>query len=129
MRWLIALLLLLWSAAAQAQSQGVNVIDISTACGTVGGTAVLVVPAVGDTGHCTTNNPTARTSLFLANASASGGNSISCGYNASITLNGLGTFTLAPLSSAFWPAESAPHQAIWCIAAGAGTLMQIVIGQ
>ena len=127
-KWLIAFLLaLFWGTGAWAQSNGVNALDVSTACGTVGTAAALVLPAIGDSTGCITRNPATRTTVFLANASVSGGATVSCGYNSSITLNGIGTFTLGPLQSAFWPRGSAPHQAIWCIASSPATLMQVVI--
>jgi len=105
-------------------AQTVNITDLSATFGTVGTSVVLVVPAQGDS-----RVPASRQTLFLANSAASGGNGISCGYNAAITLNGVGTFNLpAGGPPAFWPRGTAPANAIYCVASGAGTPMQIIIG-
>jgi hypothetical protein len=114
----------LLAALASAHAQAVNVTDLSATFGTVGTSVSLVVPALGDS-----RVPPARQTLFLANSAAAGSNSISCGYNAAISLNGVGTFNLpAGGPPAFWPRGTAPAQAIWCVASGASTPMQIVIG-
>jgi hypothetical protein len=109
---------------ALALAQSVDIADISATFGSVGTTPVLVVPAIGDP-----RVPPSRSQLTLANSSAVGGSDISCGYSAQITLHGQGTFLIgAGAPPAFWPRGTAPSAAIYCVAAGAATPMQIVIG-
>jgi hypothetical protein len=112
------------------QAQTVNTIDLSfnttacvptVQCGSIGTAAALCVPAA--TGAYTRNQ------ITITNSAASGGNNISVGYNASITLNGVGTLTLTPSQAAFWPRGTAPGQPLYCIASGATTPAQIVLGQ
>ena len=52
---------------------------------------------------------------------------MSCGYNSGITLNGKGTFAIPPQWVAYWPPGGAPKQAVYCVASGSATLLQIVI--
>jgi hypothetical protein len=115
--------LLLLGCAAGAKAQAVAVTDLSAAFAPIGTTPALVVPAIGDP-----RVPGERKTLFIMNSAPSGGNAISCGYSAAIAMNGNGTFTLPPLQSMFWPQGTAPRNAIWCVAAGAATPMQIIIG-
>lgn len=140
-RLLLGLALSLAVFAAHAQSSSVNTQDISSCgaasatcatqnanacgagvtCGSIGtGTAQLCVPAA--------TGAFVRVQLTIANSAASGGSTISWGYNASITLNGVGTQTLSPGGSSFWPRGTAPGQAIYCVASGSATPMQIVLG-
>jgi hypothetical protein len=116
-------LLLTLLAAGEAHAQTVNVTDLSASFAPIGTTPALVVPAVGDA-----RVPGERTTLFLMNAAASGGNTISCGYSAQIAVNGNGTFAIPPQQSMFWSRGNAPRNAIWCVASGAGTPMQIAVG-
>jgi hypothetical protein len=106
-----------------AHAQSVTITDLSGSFAPIGTTPTLVVPTVGDP-----RVPDGRATLFLMNSAPSGGNTISCGYSNAIALNGNGTFTLSPLQSMFWPRGSAPSNAIWCVASGASTPMQIIIG-
>ena len=135
MRWfafVLAVLTMLHSLDAIAQS--VNALDISASttacgsgvtCGSIGASPAICVPQINPAYGG--NYP--RTQLTIANSAAAGGNTISIGYSSSITLNGVGTITLGPLQSAFWPRNTAPGQALWCIASGATTPAQIVLGQ
>ena len=119
--------LVLLPFVVQAQ---VNVQDMSNStvacgptitCGSIGTSPQITVPRVSGPG-----GSYARTSLTIANSSA--GATISCGYNASITLNGIGTFTLAPGQTAFWQRQSAPQAIIYCIASAGSTPAQIMLG-
>ncbi|HUK60240.1 MAG TPA: hypothetical protein VLV50_13500 [Stellaceae bacterium] len=121
-RALVAALAFLGLAGA-AEAQAITATDLSGSFAPIGTTPALVVPALGDP-----RVPGERATLFLMNSSASGGNAISCGYSAAISVNGNGTFTLPPQQSMFWPRGSAPRNAIWCVASGAATPMQIIIG-
>ncbi len=115
--------LALLGLVGSARAQTVTITDLSGAFAPIGTTPALAVPAVGDP-----RVPGERTTLFVMNSSPSGGNTISCGYSAAIALNGNGTFTLPPLQSMFWPRGTAPRNALWCVASGAATPMQIIIG-
>jgi hypothetical protein len=114
--------------AAFAQSIVVNDISASTtscvsgtACGSVGTSAQLVVPAAS------AGFP--RQQITLANSSASGGNDVSCGFSQAITLHGVGTFLIgAGAQPVFWPKGTAPTAAIYCIAAGSATPMLVLLG-
>jgi hypothetical protein len=108
-------------AAADARAQALSVTDLSAIFGTIGTSAALVVPALGDT-----RVPAERATLVIANASAA--STVSCGYSGVIAVNGVGTFTLGPGQSAFWPRGMAPGNAIWCIASGSSTPLQVAIG-
>jgi hypothetical protein len=115
-------------SAARAQSVTINDISASTtscvsgtACGSVGTSAQLVVPA--------TRSGFPRQQLTLANASAAGGSDISCGFSSSISLHGIGTFLIgAGAQPVFWPRGTAPTAAIYCIAAGSATPMLVLLG-
>jgi hypothetical protein len=101
------------------QAQTVNVNDISAAYGSIGTSAAVCVPA--GTGAFTRNQ------ITLANSSASA--TISVGYNASITVNGQGTVTVAPGQTAYWPRGQAPGGEVYCVASQSATPAQIALGQ
>ena len=116
--------------AAHAQSS-VNTTDLSanaTACntggdcGSIGTSAAVCVPPISPSWGG--NYP--RTTITIGNSSASA--TISFGYNNTITVNGLGTLTLSPGQTAYWPKGGAPGGPIYCVASGSSTPAQISIG-
>ncbi len=121
--FLLAALLALAPAAARAQMKTIDLTSPSGPLGSghvtaVGTTPELIVPAMG----ANPNLPPLWSSVFIANGAASGGNSLSCGYSAGVSANGLGTFTVPPQSSMYWPPGAAPSDLqIWCVASGAST--------
>lgn len=136
MRWLafafvLAALTVVHPMAAIAQS--VNALDISAStaacgsgvtCGSIGSVAAeICVPAINPSYGG--NYP--RNQITIANSSPSA--TISVGYNSSIALNGVGTLTLGPQQTAFWPRNTAPGQPLYCIASASTTPAQIVLGQ
>ena len=117
--------------AAHAQSS-VNITDLSanaTACntggdcGSIGTSAAIIVPAITPP-YGSTSYP--RTTITISNASATA--TISIGYNNTITVNGLGTITLSPGQTAYWPKGGAPGGPLYGVASGSSTPAQVVIG-
>ena len=116
--------------AAHAQS-ALNVIDLSAStsacgpgitCGTLNTSAQICVPQISPS----YGGSYPRKTITIANSSAGG--VISVGYNASITLNGAGTFTLNAGQTAFWLPGTAPGGPLYCIGNGLAIPAQIVIG-
>jgi hypothetical protein len=113
---------------AGAQTGSVNLSDLSAACGSVGTSAQVVVPAVNATiaGGACANMLSDRATIFLSNASASA--TVSCGYSNAVTINGQGTFTLPPGWTARYSRGDAVKVAIWCIASAPSTPMGVTVG-
>jgi hypothetical protein len=116
--------------AAHAQS-ALNATDLSAStsacgngvtCGTVNTSPQICVPQISPP----YGGSYPRKTITIANSSA--GATISVGYNASITVNGAGTFTLGAGQTAFWLPGTAPGGPLYCVANGLATPVQIVLG-
>lgn len=120
-RVIILVMLLIPAFAGTAFGQALSYKDVTP--GTVLGTVVAQVYGGLGVGGV----PPSIGSLTIANDSATA--TISCGFKATVTAAGMGTFTIAPNQTAFWPFGSAPKGPIWCISSAAGTNYGVFVGQ
>ena len=128
-RLLLGSALSLATLAALAQSS-MNPNDLSTNatacntgadCGSIGTSAGVCVPPINPSWGG--NYP--RAAITIANSSATA--TISVGYNNTITVNGLGTITLSPGQSAYWPKGGGSGAPLYCVASGSSTPAQVVL--
>ena len=89
--------------------QALNIKDISP------GSAITTTPTLVYGGLGTAGIPGSMSSLLISNPSTG---VVYCGFKSTIAANGAGTIQLAANGGYFfWPAGSAPKQAVWCLAA------------